>query len=118
MAVTVRISRRWRYRGRASGKGKDFICHDLDHARNLVRKVIREHREFEKEMADWRRKHGFYNTRTRNEGAAISYISVKPEGTQPGDIVDVWTPERSWHKGRVGRDGLATSIPAEQEQSA
>lgn len=110
MSVTVRISYRWNYRGRRSGNGYNHTCNDMDHARNLCRKVIREHREFEESM----KAAGLNpNKRTRNSGAQVAYLSVKPEGTKPGDIIDAWEPSLGWHKARVMSNGLAKAIEKE-----
>jgi hypothetical protein len=112
MAVVVRISYRWKYKGGISGQGSNHECNDMDHARNLCRKVIREHRRFEQVM----RENGIDPSlkKGRNHGSQVSYISVKPEGTKNGDVIDAWDPDHGWHKARVQSNGLAKAIREEE----
>jgi hypothetical protein len=101
MSVTVYISGSWRYRGRVKRSGNPHTCVDMDHARNLCRKVIREARQHA----------SLY--RGRNNLFLADRISVRPEGTQPGDTVDVWTNDRGWHKGTLQSNGRVKSNPRE-----
>ena len=89
MSVMIRLSGTHHYRGKACSFRNDKTVETLDHARAYVRKVIQSAREDRKRY------------RGRNAGRMVTYISVWPEGTAEGSVVDVWNAARGWHKGEV-----------------
>lgn len=90
MALRIRMSGTHHYRGRAVSFRNTKTFEDVAHARAYVKKVTTNARE-QKRTA----------RRGRNASRLITFISVWPDEVKIGDVVDVWSHQRGWHKGEV-----------------